>query len=67
MEANAGMVAGSYKKNELVRIRHDSDSGVSLFRISIFYCFALFWVTVLEFLALDLSGDNLVLSSRFMN
>lgn len=29
MEANAGMVAGSYKRNELVRIRHDSDSGVS--------------------------------------
>ncbi|KAF5456716.1 hypothetical protein F2P56_026163 [Juglans regia] len=27
MEANAGMVAGSYKRNELVRIRHDSDSG----------------------------------------
>lgn len=31
MEANAGMVAGSYKRNELVRIRHDSDSGVSAF------------------------------------
>jgi hypothetical protein len=30
MEANAGMVAGSYKRNELVRIRHDSDSGVSV-------------------------------------
>ena len=31
MEATAGMVAGSYKRNELVRIRHDSsDSGVSL-------------------------------------
>ena len=30
MEATAGMVAGSYKRNELVRIRHDSsDSGVS--------------------------------------
>ena len=28
MEANAGMVAGSYRRNELVRIRHDSDSGV---------------------------------------
>ncbi|GMP94586.1 hypothetical protein CsSME_00044002 [Camellia sinensis var. sinensis] len=27
MEANAGLVAGSYKRNELVRIRHDSDSG----------------------------------------
>ncbi|GFS42706.1 cellulose synthase 1 [Actinidia rufa] len=27
MEANAGMVAGSYKSNKLVRIRHDSDSG----------------------------------------
>ncbi|KAL2236199.1 UNVERIFIED_CONTAM: Cellulose synthase A catalytic subunit 1 UDP-forming [Sesamum indicum] len=27
MEANAGMVAGSHKRNELVRIRHDSDSG----------------------------------------
>ncbi|KAG8375778.1 hypothetical protein BUALT_Bualt10G0135700 [Buddleja alternifolia] len=26
MEANAGMVAGSHKRNELVRIRHDSDS-----------------------------------------
>nr|TKS11917.1 cellulose synthase family protein [Populus alba] len=26
MEANAGMVAGSYRRNELVRIRHDSDS-----------------------------------------
>ncbi|KAG6772782.1 hypothetical protein POTOM_024202 [Populus tomentosa] len=25
MEANAGMVAGSYRRNELVRIRHDSD------------------------------------------
>lgn len=32
MEATAGMVAGSYKRNELVRIRHDStDSGVSCF------------------------------------
>jgi len=30
MEATGGMVAGSYKRNELVRIRHDStDSGVS--------------------------------------
>ncbi|KAL0330621.1 UNVERIFIED_CONTAM: Cellulose synthase A catalytic subunit [UDP-forming] [Sesamum angustifolium] len=27
MEANAGMVAGSHKRNELVRIRHDSDTG----------------------------------------
>ncbi|KAG6698288.1 hypothetical protein I3842_08G012700 [Carya illinoinensis] len=27
MEANAGMVAGSYKRNELVQIRHDSDNG----------------------------------------
>lgn len=27
MEAGAGMVAGSHKRNELVRIRHDSDSG----------------------------------------
>ncbi|XP_019242161.1 PREDICTED: cellulose synthase A catalytic subunit 1 [UDP-forming]-like, partial [Nicotiana attenuata] len=27
MEASAGMVAGSHKRNELVRIRHDSDSG----------------------------------------
>ena len=31
MEASAGMVAGSYKRNELVRIRHDSDSGVCIF------------------------------------
>jgi hypothetical protein len=30
MEANAGLVAGSHKRNELVRIRHDSDSGVSV-------------------------------------
>lgn len=30
MEANGGMVAGSHKRNELVRIRHDSDSGVSV-------------------------------------
>lgn len=30
MEASSGMVAGSHKRNELVRIRHDSsDSGVS--------------------------------------
>ncbi|KAM7493032.1 hypothetical protein LguiB_027641 [Lonicera macranthoides] len=27
MEANAGLVAGSHNRNELVRIRHDSDSG----------------------------------------
>ncbi|OMP01075.1 Cellulose synthase [Corchorus capsularis] len=27
MEASAGMVAGSHRRNELVRIRHDSDSG----------------------------------------
>ncbi|KAF5726235.1 cellulose synthase A catalytic subunit 1 [Tripterygium wilfordii] len=27
MQANAGMVAGSHRTNELVRIRHDSDSG----------------------------------------
>nr|GMC47038.1 cellulose synthase A catalytic subunit 1 [UDP-forming]-like [Ipomoea batatas]GMC49418.1 cellulose synthase A catalytic subunit 1 [UDP-forming]-like [Ipomoea batatas]GMC53122.1 cellulose synthase A catalytic subunit 1 [UDP-forming]-like [Ipomoea batatas] len=26
MEASAGLVAGSHKRNELVRIRHDSDS-----------------------------------------
>ncbi|KAL6980187.1 Cellulose synthase A catalytic subunit 1 [UDP-forming] [Sarracenia purpurea var. burkii] len=26
MEANAGMVAGSYKRNKLVQIRHDSDT-----------------------------------------
>ncbi|KAK9932718.1 hypothetical protein M0R45_019943 [Rubus argutus] len=28
MEANAGLVAGSYKRNELVRIRHDSDGAL---------------------------------------
>lgn len=41
MEANGGMVAGSYKKNELVRIRHDSDSGVCIFLyfICIFHIF----------------------------
>ncbi|KVH99793.1 Cellulose synthase [Cynara cardunculus var. scolymus] len=27
MEANGGLVAGSHKRNELVRIRHDSDGG----------------------------------------
>ncbi|KAI3668076.1 hypothetical protein L6452_43151 [Arctium lappa] len=27
MEANAGLVAGSHMRNELVRIRHDSDGG----------------------------------------
>lgn len=27
MEANAGLVAGSHKRNELVRIRHESDGG----------------------------------------
>lgn len=32
MEANAGLVAGSYKRNELVRIRHDSDSAVKCFQ-----------------------------------
>lgn len=37
MEANAGMVAGSYKRNELVRIRHDSDSGVSSSGLPISY------------------------------
>ena len=31
MEANAGMVAGSHKRNELVRIRHDSEYGVCFF------------------------------------
>lgn len=36
MEAGGGMVAGSYKRNELVRIRHDStDSGVYLLSISL--------------------------------
>jgi cellulose synthase A len=35
MEANAGLVAGSHKRNELVRIRHDSDSGVSVFDLPI--------------------------------
>nr|APU87550.1 CesA1 [Plantago cunninghamii] len=28
MDSNAGLVAGSHKRNELVRIRHDSDSSV---------------------------------------
>uniref|UniRef100_A0A2P2MNY3 Cellulose synthase n=1 Tax=Rhizophora mucronata TaxID=61149 RepID=A0A2P2MNY3_RHIMU len=39
MEAKAGMIAGSYRRNELVRIRHDSDSGVrfSLLTHFIFY------------------------------
>ncbi|VVB10688.1 unnamed protein product [Arabis nemorensis] len=27
MEASAGLVAGSYRRNELVRIRHESDGG----------------------------------------
>lgn len=31
MEASGGLVAGSHKRNELVRIRHDSDSGVCRF------------------------------------
>lgn len=34
MEANAGLVAGSHKRNELVRIRHDSDSAVWAFCFS---------------------------------
>jgi cellulose synthase A len=46
MEANAGMVAGSYKRNELVRIRHDSDSSVSALAIAnfdvLFNCFSVF-------------------------
>ena len=29
MQANAGLVAGSYNRNELVRIRHDTETGVS--------------------------------------
>lgn len=37
MEANAGLVAGSYKRNELVRIRHDSDGGVCLFSFLLKY------------------------------
>lgn len=35
MEANAGLVAGSHKRNELVRIRHDSDGGVCVFTFSL--------------------------------
>jgi hypothetical protein len=37
MEANAGMVAGSYRRNELVRIRHDSDSAVCLLYFKLFF------------------------------
>ena len=44
MEANAGMVAGSHKRNELVRIRHDSDSGVSDFSTYPFPIFTPFLV-----------------------
>ena len=35
MEASAGMVAGSHRRNELVRIRHDSDSGVCVLSLPI--------------------------------
>ena len=54
MEANAGMVAGSYKRNELVRIRHDSDSGVCFLFFSgfdlIWLHFCVFaWIRVLNF------------------
>lgn len=35
MEASGGMIAGSHKRNELVRIRHDSDSGVYMLFLSI--------------------------------
>jgi hypothetical protein len=50
MEANAGMVAGSYRRNELVRIRHDSDSAVCLLYFKLFFFsfmfsgFDLFWL-----------------------
>lgn len=39
MEANAGLVAGSHKRNELVRIRHDSDSGVCFFSLNFHFRF----------------------------
>lgn len=42
MEANAGMVAGSYKRNELVRIRHDSEGGVSCLSCSARFVFLVF-------------------------
>jgi len=44
MEASAGLVAGSYRRNELVRIRHESDGGVcssSLFPIFLLLFFVL--------------------------
>lgn len=43
MEANAGMVAGSHKRNELVRIRHDSsDNGVCFFSFIFLVKFKIF-------------------------
>lgn len=37
MEASNGLVAGSHNRNQLVRIRHDSDSGVSLILNLVFF------------------------------
>lgn len=68
MEANAGMVAGSHKRNELVRIRHDSDSGVSVLEVLLFgfaskkeFCFCVIYlivyiVSVFALWCVDLSG-----------
>lgn len=48
MEANAGMIAGSHKRNELVLIRHDAEIGVSLSSCSLHnlleFIFLLFWI-----------------------
>lgn len=44
MEAGGGMVAGSHKRNELVRIRHDSDSGVSFSNSLLYQFFFLFLI-----------------------
>lgn len=38
MEARGGLVAGSYNGNQLVRIRHDSDSGVSYYLSFCVFC-----------------------------
>ena len=42
MERSGGMVTGSHERNELVRVRHGSDSrvGVSGFVSTLFFFFA---------------------------
>ena len=70
MEANAGLVAGSHKRNEFVRIRHEGEVGVCFFShpfalVRFKIGFFLFFFTLDVIWCLDLIVDCLVLRFEF--